>query len=228
MTDAKGRNSEEVGAYEHVGKDRTNLPTDETALALDAETIADKTVSLEVEKSNYPRLAWNRGGDDDALSVRHGPLYVHEKVNPTEFVRSLMNLPDDGRQTDMFAAFNGLPENAAANPYKHKGNWSNRLIRAASQRMMASLLEREGMRGKVDMVYMDPPYNINFKSNMQGLVDDLDVTEELGSLPGDLGQIQAFRAIRLPAKASPAAAAVTRRLNAISGCEYSASCSSAP
>ena len=193
MTEAKGRNSEEVGAYEHVGKDRTNLPTDETAFALDTETIADKTVSLEIEKSNYPRLAWNRGGDDDALSVRHGPLYVHEKVNPTEFVRSLMNLPDDGRQSDMFAAFNGLPENAAANPYKHKGNWSNRLIRAASQRMMASLLEREGMRGKVDMVYMDPPYNIDFKSNMQALVDDLDVTEELGSLPGDLGQIQAFR-----------------------------------
>ena len=49
MTDAKRRDKEEVGAYEHVGKDRTNLPTDETALALDAEVVADKTVSLEVE-----------------------------------------------------------------------------------------------------------------------------------------------------------------------------------
>lgn len=187
-----GAIKEEVGAYEHVGEKRVNLATDETAIALDDEIIADETVSLEVEKSSYPRLAWNRGRDGDALSVAHGPLYVHEKVNPLEFVKSLMNAPEEEEQSDMFAAFNGLPEGAAFEPYSHRGNWTNRLIRAASQRMMASLLEREGMRGKVDMVYMDPPYNINFKSNMQGLVDELDVSEDLEDLPGDLGQIHAF------------------------------------
>ena len=133
------------------------------------------------------------GGGWKTLTVEHGPLYVHEKVEAAEFVRSAMADPA-GAQSDMFASFNGLPEGAAFEPYAYRGNWHNRIIKAPSQRMMASMLGRaEMLRGKVDMVYMDPPYNINFKSNMQALVEDTEMGEELDSLPGDLGQIQAFR-----------------------------------
>ena len=183
--------------YNHASHKRANLATDESAIALDAERVSDETVELGLEdKSSYPRLVWDSltsgGGACNSLSMAHGPLYTHEKIEPLEFARSLMNLPEDS-QSDMFAAFNGLPEGAAFEPYSHLGNWQNQIIKAPSQRVMASLLEREGMRGKVDMVYMDPPYNIDFKSNMQGLVDELDVKEELDSLPGDLGQIEAFR-----------------------------------
>ena len=78
-----------VGAYEHVGEKRVNLATDETAIALDKKDLADGTASLEVEKSSYPRLAWSRGRDDDALLAAYGPLYVHEKITPLGYVKSL-------------------------------------------------------------------------------------------------------------------------------------------
>ena len=111
--------------------------------------------SPEVEESSYPRLAWKRGREDEDVSVMHGPLYVHERVNAVEFLNSMLK-DAASTQSDMFSTFNGTPEGAAFEPYQHTGNWTNRLIRAPSQRMMASLLEREGMRGKVDMIYMDP------------------------------------------------------------------------
>ena len=191
MTTQK-RQQIEAQAYEHVGRKRLALATHESAIDLDAATIADKRASIEVELSSYPRLAWKRGRDDDDLSVMHGPLYVHEKVNAVEFLKSMLK-DESGVQTDMFSTFDGTPKGAAFEPYQHAGNWTNRLIRATSQRMMASLLEREGMRGRVDMIYMDPPYNIDFRSNWQGLIDDLNVEEKMESVPYDLEQVKAFR-----------------------------------
>ena len=182
----------EARAYEHSGRKRLTLATHESAIDLDKDTIADRRASIEVEQSSYPRLAWKRGREDEDVSVMHGPLYVHEKVNAVEFLKSMLE-DASGSQSDMFSTFNGAPEGAAFEPYQHSGNWTNRLVRAPSQRMMASLLEREGMRGKVDMVYMDPPYNIDFRSNWQGLIDDLNVTEKLESVPYDLEQVKAFR-----------------------------------
>ena len=137
-------------------------------------------------------LPWKRGRDTDDVSVMHGPLYVHEKVNAVEFLNSMLK-DSESLQSDMFSTFNGTPEGAAFEPYQHSGNWTNRLVRAPSQRMMASLLEREGMRGKVGMIYMDPPYNIDFRSNWQGLIDDLNVTETPESVPYDLEQVKAFK-----------------------------------
>ena len=81
-----------------------------------------------------------------------------------EFVNSL--LKEQG-QTDMFATFNGLPEDANYKPYEYSGHWTNRLIRATAQRAMASLLYKDAMRGKVNLIYIDPPYNISFRSNFQ-------------------------------------------------------------
>ncbi len=179
-------------AYEHIGRKRLTLPTHESAINLDEASIADRRASLDVEESSYPRLAWRRGREDEDLSVMHGPLYVHEKVNAVEFLNSMLK-DAAGTQSDMFSTFNGAPVGASYEPYQHRGNWTNRLIREPSQRMMAPLLEREGMRGKVDMVYMDPPYNIDFRSNWQGLIDDLNVTETLESVPYDLEQVKAFR-----------------------------------
>ena len=182
----------EAQTYEHVGRKRLALPTHESAIDLDEATIADRWASIEVEESSYPRLAWKRGREAEDVSVMHGPLYVHEKVNAVEFLNSMLK-DSEAIQSDMFSTFNGTPEGAVFEPYQHSGNWTNRLVRAPSQRMMASLLEREGMRGKVDMIYMDPPYNIDFRSNWQGLIDDLNVTETLESVPYDLEQVKAFR-----------------------------------
>ena len=74
----------------------------------------------------------------------------------------------DEYQTDMFADFNGLPsEDAKTEFYQHDANWSNRMILGDSLQVMASLAEREGLRGKVQCIYIDPPYGIKFNSNFQ-------------------------------------------------------------
>ena len=74
----------------------------------------------------------------------------------------------DHRQLDLFADFNGLPsEDARTEFYRHDANWSNRMILGDSLQVMASLAEREGLRGKVQCIYIDPPYGIRFNSNFQ-------------------------------------------------------------
>ena len=93
----------------------------------------------------------------------------------------------------MFATFNGLPEDANYNPYEYNGHWTNRLIRATAQRAMASLLYKDAMRGKVNLIYMDPPYNISFRSNFQANAQSPESTEDWDSLPDDGPAIKAFR-----------------------------------
>ena len=93
----------------------------------------------------------------------------------------------------MFATFNGLPEDANYNPYEYSGHWTNRLIRATAQRAMASLLYKDAMRGKVNLIYMDPPYNISFRSNFQANAQNPESAEDWDSLPDDGVAIKAFR-----------------------------------
>lgn len=72
----------------------------------------------------------------------------------------------DDDQINLFADFNGLPnENARTEFYQHDVNWSNRMILGDSLQVMASLAEREGLRGQVQCIYLDPPYGIKFNSN---------------------------------------------------------------
>ena len=85
-------------------------------------------------------------------------------------LRNLLNTTssESGFQTDLFADFNGLPsEDAKTEFYQHDANWSNRMILGDSLQVMASLAEREGLRGKVQCIYIDPPYGIKFNSNFQ-------------------------------------------------------------
>ena len=93
----------------------------------------------------------------------------------------------------MWALLNGLPEDAAAKPYEYSGHWTNRLIRATAQRAMASLLYKDGMRGKVNLIYMDPPYNKSFRSNFQASADTPETEEDWDDLPNDPVAIKAFR-----------------------------------
>ena len=93
----------------------------------------------------------------------------------------------------MFATFNGLPEDANYKPYDYNGHWTNRLIRATAQRAMASLLYKDAMRGKVNLIYMDPPYNISFRSNFQANAQNPESAEDWDSLPDDGPAIKAFR-----------------------------------
>ena len=133
-------------------------------------------------------MSWNR--DETEVSTPATPLYVHEKIHPAAFVDSLGTRAP---AATLFEDFNNLPENAAFEWYAHRGNWQNRIVRGEARHVMASLLQKESMAGKVQMIYFDPPYGISFKSNMQADTRSRKVGEKNEDVPNDRGSIQAFR-----------------------------------
>ena len=104
-------------------------------------------------------------------------------------------LKDGGKQLklDLFSQFNGMPEEANYDWYQFDGYWQNRMIHGDGKRVMASLAEREGLAGKVQTVYMDPPYNIKFNANFQLKTDEIEVGESGDELPHDPMAVKAFR-----------------------------------
>ncbi|MCY4069055.1 MAG: site-specific DNA-methyltransferase [Acidimicrobiaceae bacterium] len=112
-------------------------------------------------------------------------------MHPAAFVKLLQG---GGEQPSLFADFNGLPSaDAAYEWYQHAANWSNRLIHGESARVMASLLAREHMAGKVQMIYFDPPYGMGYKSNFQVSVNSRETPEKAEGRPLDTRTIRAFR-----------------------------------
>ena len=132
--------------------------------------------------------------------VNAPPLYIQERVQPKALIDDLMrqsrndHTPDE-YQTDMFADFNGLPsEDAKTEFYRHDANWSNRMILGDSLQVMASLAEREGLRGKVQCIYVDPPYGIRFNSNFQWSTTSRDVRDgNRDHITREPEQVKAFR-----------------------------------
>ena len=131
-------------------------------------------------------LVW-RGKDQQDMSdliVQAQPLYIQEKVHPKVLIDGLLRQTKARREEEapttlnLFADFNGLPEGAERTDfYRHDANWSNRMILGDSLQVMASLAEREGLRGKVQCVYIDPPYGIKFNSNFQWSTTSRDVKD---------------------------------------------------
>ena len=155
-----------------------------------------------------PQLIW-RGKDRQdwsSLVVHAPPLYIQEKVHPKVLIDDLRRFQarnsasgtrgqEDGQQIDLFADFNGLPDaNAKTEFYQHDAHWANRMILGDSLQVMASLAEREGLRGQVQCIYFDPPYGIKFNSNFQWSTTSRDVkdgnTEHITREPE---QVKAFR-----------------------------------
>ena len=184
-------------AYAHASADRLNLPTEETAPYMTDADRAPRRYEPPIrdDRAGEPRLSWDRGDDPNALEVESHPLYIHEKIHPAAFVRSLTTAPADRRETRKLfgAAYNDLPENAAYEWYEHRGNWQNRLIRGDSRRIMASLADRDRLAGRVQMVYYDPPYGIKFNSNFQPSVNKRDAGTTGKAVPSDVGIVRAFR-----------------------------------
>jgi len=143
-----------------------------------------------------PQLVWRGKDEQDAsdLVVHAPPLYIQEKVHPKVLVDDLRRrtqaaeiarklaageTADPFEQMDLFADFNGIPDHADAKTefYEHDANWTNRMILGDSLQVMASLAEREGLRGKVQCIYFDPPYGIKFNSNFQWSTTSRDVKD---------------------------------------------------
>ena len=190
-------------SYRHKAAARRNNPTPETESMMTDEDRKPKPFTINRHEIATPVLAWQREGETSALSgdaaqdellrMEALPLYVREKIAPSEFVNQLRK-PDSGIQisTD---DFNGLPEGAdPLNFYEHSGNWQNRLIHGDSADVMKSLIAKDGLAGQVQMIYYDPPYGMSYQSNFQPTTDNLNVKDNDSAIPaGDALPIRAFR-----------------------------------
>lgn len=186
---------------------RKNIPTAEFESVMRNQD--EETVQVAYERRNRdldPQLVW-RGKDEQDWSdliVQAPPLYIQEKVHPKALVdelkraskkRSDEKSADEAPIADLFADFNGLPdEEASTEFYEHDQHWSNRMISGDSVQVMASLAEREGLRGKVQCIYLDPPYGIKFNSNFQWSTTSRDVKDGAkGQITREPEQVRAFR-----------------------------------
>ena len=178
-----------VDSYRHESQRRVNLPTEQTGEFMGDEDREPVRYSPPIRERSGPVLSWDRGPDLDRIETDATPLYITEKIHPSAFVEQLRSLAP----APMFGDFNNLPRDAEYKWYEYEGNWQNRLIHGDSVKVMASLLQKEGMAGKVQMIYMDPPYGIGFKSNMQVDTQNRNVPENAKGLPADPQQVQTFR-----------------------------------
>ena len=179
-------------AYQHVSHQKANLPTPEVAGRLPAEVLSEQTAEpAEQAPPRYPRLEWNREGETQDES--YGPLYVHDRMSPQQVIETLRRESTNAQLELLSHQHNGLPAEAIMEPYQHRGDWTNRLIRATGQRAMRSLLYKEGKAGTVNLVYMDPPYNISFSSQWQLEADDIDMGDTLDDVSAEPQVVQAFR-----------------------------------
>ncbi len=170
-----------VETLRHNEAKRRNIPTAEYQSVLEHEQQHPKKIYYPRNRDLDPQLVW-RGKDEQDWSdlvVHAPPLYIQEKVQPKVLIDDLLRATkqhahDSGEATpDLFADFNGIPKGVDRTEfYQHDQNWSNRMILGDSLQVMASLAEREGLRGKVQCIYFDPPYGIKFNSNFQWSTTD--------------------------------------------------------
>lgn len=182
-----------VDAYKHPSSRRTKIPTDQSEVYMPDEAKESVNYKQTVHETvSGPMLSWDRGVDPNDLEIQAHPLYIHEKVRPASFIESLL-VERGGKHDFLWDDFNGFPEGSTYEWYKHSGNWQNRIIRGDSSRIMASLIAKEGMAGKVQMVYFDPPYGISFKSNFQTSTRSRQVGTSVTDIPNDPPVVSCFR-----------------------------------
>ncbi len=192
-----------VETLTHDEAKRKNIPSVEQQSIASQEQIAPKQIRYPRNTDLDPQLVW-RGKDEQDWSdlvVNAPPIYIQEKVHPKVLIDDLLRTTKEreyeaGQTTaDLFSDFNGIPKGADKTEfYQHDQNWTNRMILGDSLQVMASLAEREGLRGKVQCIYFDPPYGIKFNSNFQWSTTSRDVKDgKSDHITREPEQVKAFR-----------------------------------
>ena len=160
------------------------------------------------DRGRDPELYWlgkykndNEDTQSPDLRVDTRSLYRHEEINPEMLINQLYTLKVDDEAAGVASLFgNELPPTVYEDElqriteyYRHNEDWRNRLIQGDSLLVMNSLLQREGMAGRVQMIYIDPPYGIKYGSNWQMKLNNRDVKDNDESLSGEPEMIKAFR-----------------------------------
>ena len=210
----KNNNISPVGAIKHDDEHRASIPTTELAgeESLVAESMSRegqyKQFKHDFDRGRDPELYWlgkyendNEETQSPDLKVDTRSLYRHEEIRPEMLINQLYTLKADENATAMASLFgNELPKTVYEDElqriteyYQHNADWRNRLIQGDSLLVMNSLLQREGMAGRVQMIYIDPPYGIKYGSNWQMRLNNRDVKDNDESLTGEPEMIKAFR-----------------------------------
>ncbi|MEX2120648.1 MAG: site-specific DNA-methyltransferase [Pirellulales bacterium] len=187
-----------VESIRHKDK-RKNIPTEELRDFVAEDEHSAKTVLYPRDPSLDPQLVWQGKDDQDRedLAVPVVPVYIQDKIHPQAIIDALPRIEKaGGEQLNLFADFNGGPTDFAQKIdfYHHEQNWSNRMILGDSLLVMTSLAEKEGLKGKVQMIYVDPPYGIKFGSNWQVSTRKRDVKDgKVEDATRQPEQVRAFR-----------------------------------
>ncbi len=183
-----------VETYSHKGKKRKNNPpvglVSSATDALNGKTVYKHNPHID------PFLSWAGKAEGMSFEAQNVSLHIHERIDPQRIIKSfLREKPQAPRQFSFFEQpENDPPLNKAIDFYRHEQDWTNRLIAGDSLLVMNSLLKKEGMAGKVQMVYFDPPYGIRYNSNFQPFTNKRDVKDNNDAdIPAEPEMIQAFR-----------------------------------
>ncbi len=185
-----GRN---IDTYAHTDKERVNNPpvglvTPETDRDAGGKSYAH-------DPHLDPQLSWSGKAEHTSFEVPTVSLHVHERIDPRTIIEAVRKRNGTERQMSLFATpEENPPLRQAIEFYRHRHNWTNRLIAGDSLLVMNSLLEKEGLGGQVQTVYVDPPYGIRYGSNFQPFVNRREVTDGRDAdLTVEPEQIRAFR-----------------------------------
>jgi len=182
---------------------RANIPTEELRDFVAEDEKQPKIVVYPRDPSLDPQLVWKGKDEQDShdLAVPAVPIYIQEKIHPQAIVENVRHSSPaggggagGGGQLYLFSDFNGLPFEDLIDFYRHEQNWTNRMVLGDSLLVMTSLAEKEGLKGKVQMIYIDPPYGIKFGSNWQVSTRKRDVKDgKAEDTTRQPEQIKAFR-----------------------------------
>jgi adenine-specific DNA-methyltransferase len=197
MARKKKTNTERpIENYEHRDKERVNNPPVGLVTPDTDPDAGQKKKTYAYDPHLDPQLQWAGKAEHTSFEVPTVSLHVHERIDPRTIIEAVRKRNGNGQQEQLglFEEERKEPLREAIEFYRHKHGWTNRLVAGDSLLVMNSLLEKEGMAGKVQMIYIDPPYGIKYGSNFQPFVNKRDVKdgkdEDLTSEPE---QIRAFR-----------------------------------
>jgi adenine-specific DNA-methyltransferase len=200
MNMGKKAASTKIDSVRHKDK-RKNIPTEELRDFVSDDEQRPKTVLYPRDPSLDPQLVWKGKDEQDSkdLEVPAVPIYIQEKIHPQAIIEDFRRTAEKAPAADpdfggLFADFNGLSDfGKKVDFYHHDQNWSNRMILGDSLLVMTSLAEKEGLKGRVQMIYIDPPYGISFRSNWQVSTRNRDIKDRPDDATRQPEQVRAFR-----------------------------------
>jgi adenine-specific DNA-methyltransferase len=185
--------NKDIEQYEHGDKKRLNNPP--------VGLVSEDTEPYQISKKIYeydphldPQLQWAGKSEHMSFEVPTQSLHVHERIDPKTIIDTVKKEETGYKQMSLFET-EKLPLRDAIEFYQHKEGWKNRMIAGDSLLVMNSLLEKEGMARKVQMIYIDPPYGIKYKSNFQPFIGDtsFDSSDKDTDLTAEPEMLTAFR-----------------------------------